>query len=107
MAGGKIEVARLADLNNEPDARTAITFEGAVRLEIEVGRDRLSKTSKRSPQPCTSKVSWGSRQGLTLDEAEEFFTRGLEAVALARADVQRRSEADTPDEPREFPVDRP
>lgn len=89
MLSSKVTETRLPDLNNEEGARTLFTFEGAVRADVEVFRD-VSGGLRQKGQ-YVAKAAWGSRRGLTLDEAEEFANALLEAIGRARSDVASRN----------------
>lgn len=84
----KLVEQRLADLNNEADARTVYTYDGAVHLEVEVARSTIG--GRKQKGPYEARVLWGSRNGLSLDEAEEFANTLLAAIGRAREDVVRR-----------------
>lgn len=93
-------VQRLMDLDGNEDGRTSIVYHEAVDLSFDVDRD--SKLRRRGQEaPFVAKVGWGSRSGLTLDEAESMAHALMDGVRRAREDLERRNGTSATPRPRQ------
>jgi hypothetical protein len=72
------------DVYGEGGTRTVFTYHAeAVSLDVAVERDR-QKSRRGHAAPYVARVGWGTRSGLTLEEAESFAQAVLDGVRRAR-----------------------
>ena len=98
-----LETSRLPDVDGKPDGITRIRLAGGpVEMTLTVERDSALRR-RGLVVPFIGHVGWGSRNGLTLDEAESFASAVLDAVWAGRDEIRTRNmestDVDSPPQP--------